>query len=573
MNVFSYIKDVITNCIKEYKVNESALKNLTVEYPKQNSWGEISTNAGIIIGKSTSNNPVEIAKKIATKLLEHDFIEKAEVAPPGFINITFKITFWQNFLSKALSMGEDYSSVNIGNGEKINLEFVSANPTGPMHLGHARGAIYGDALSRLLSKSGFNVTKEYYINDSGKQIDILAKSLLIRYRQQFGENIEIPDDCYPGDYLIQIAQELKAEQGDKILSYPECSKVDFIKKYAVERIMQMIKDDLNNINVQHDIFSSEKKLVQDGKVENCIQFLKQKGTTYQGILDAPKGKVLEDWEPKKQLLFKSSLFGDDVDRPIQRSDGTYTYFATDIAYHKDKIDRGFNNMILLLGADHGGYVKRMKAVVNALSDDVAKIDIKICQLVTILKAGKAVKMSKRSGNFTTLKEITDEIGADALRFGFLTKKPDTLLELDIEKMKEQSKDNPIFYIQYASARSHSILNKAKDLKIDITDLNNADFSLLETEYDLKIIKNIALLPKIIESSVKLHEPHRITYYLYNLAESFHSSWTQGKNQENLKFILPDNIELTKARAGLAECVKNVIFICLNYLGINPVKSM
>ena len=404
MNIFSHIRNIILKIIKNIYPEITSIKNLTLEFPKNSFYGDLSTNAAIILSKLTSQQPRFIADQISEVLKKYDFIKNVEIAGPGFINIILKKEFWYKFLKEVLKSQENYSKLNVGHGKKVNIEFVSANPTGPLHLGHVRGAIYGDALARLLTAAGFNVTKEYYTNDSGRQIDLLANSLFIRYQQELGEKIDMPKGVYPGNYLKNMAKELHKEYEKNILEYNDKKRKNFLKKYAVDKIMTTIKADLASINVVHDIFVSEQQLLNDGKVESAIKKLTKKGFTYKGILDAPKGKTPEDWEPVEQLLFKSTEFGDDVDRPIQRSDGTYTYFSTDIAYHKDKIDRGFNEMVLLLGADHEGYIKRMKAVVNALSDGKASIDVKISQMVNLLKEGKVVKMSKRSGNFVTLRE-------------------------------------------------------------------------------------------------------------------------------------------------------------------------
>ncbi|MBY0581093.1 MAG: arginine--tRNA ligase, partial [Rickettsiales bacterium] len=462
--------------------------------------------------------------------------------------------------------------INIGKGEKVNIEFVSSNPTGPLHLGHAKGAVFGDAIANLLLKCGYDITKEFYINDAGNQINNLTKSLKIRYKQLLGEKIELEENCYPGEYLIELAKNLHEEIKDDA---NKLNDENFLNNFAVEKILEIIKNELHHLGVYHDNFVSEKQLILQNKVKHCIDFLKEKNLLYQGILEKPKGESSDDWEPKEQTLFRSTNYGDDIDRAVVKSNGEYTYFASDIAYHLDKIERGFNNMVLLLGADHIGYKKRLVSSVNALSDGEAKLDVKICQLVKLLRDGKQIKMSKRSGNFISLEEILDEIGKDALRFAILSKSSDTVLEVDVEKLKQQTKDNPVFYVQYASARANSILKKAKEMQINIENLvkEEVDLSLLDSEYDFNLIKMLALYPKILTSCLNTLDPHKITYYLYDLACKFHQIWSKGTKEENIKFITKDNVELTKARILLVHATTLVITSGLKLLGIKAVEQM
>jgi arginyl-tRNA synthetase len=542
-----------------------------MEYPKDEQHGDLSTNAAMILTKKIGKNPREIAAEIKGKLEAHEMIEKCEIAGPGFINIYLNKKFWAMALPKVLDLGEEFGKANIGKGKRINVEFVSANPTGPMHIGHSRGAIYGDALASMLKFMGFNVTKEYYINDAGGQIETLAESVYIRYQQALGKDVSIPQGCYPGEYLIPVGEKLKDKYGDSLLNMEEEERKDIIKEAAISYNMELIKEDLKLLGVNHDQFTSEKNdIIEKQKTSESFEFLRDKGLIYRGILEAPKGKQPDDWEPREQELFKATLFGDDVDRPLKKSDNSFTYFATDIAYHYDKLQRKYDALILLLGADHTGYAKRIKAAVNALSAGKVELDVKMNQLVNLLKGGEPYKMSKRAGNFVGVTDMVEEVGKDILRFVMLSRKSDTILDLDFVKVKEQTKDNPVFYVQYAHTRACSVFRKAEDIKIDGADIN---FSLLTDEAEIKLIKQIMLFPKALEAAAHSHEPHKVTFYLIDLANTFHSLWSKGIEDEKLRFIIPDNLELTKARLGLIKAAKNTLKIALEILGVAALEHM
>ena len=575
MNVFTYFKKLILSNLEERYLGILQDEDVKIEYPKNQEHGDISTNIAMVIGKKIGVSPIEVAKGLMNNMQSNGFIDKVSVAGAGFLNIQLKKSFWHYFLKELIKLQSSYPKLDIGQGEKINVEFVSANPTGPLHIGHAKGAIFGDTIANLLSNCGYKVTKEFYINDAGNQIANLVKSLDIRYRQKLGEDIELTADCYPGEYLIDIAQNLYEKFGDNLMRFEESEKEEILKNFAVDAILENMKQDLQELGIYHDVFISEQNLIKEGKAEQAIDFLKSKNLLYEGVLEKPKGKSIEDWSPEEQLLFKSTLYGDDVDRVVIKSNGDYTYFSSDIAYHFDKINRGYNNMVLLLGADHIGYKKRLTSIVAGLSDENAKLNVKICQLVKLLKEGQQVRMSKRAGNFITLKRVLDEIGKDALRFAILVKSSDTLIEVDIEKLKQQTKDNPLFYVQYASARANSILKRATEmgLKVDSLDVTNVNFSLLNTKHDIDIIKFLALFPKVLESCINTLDPHKITYYLYNLACIFHQIWSRGRKEEEIKFVIKENLELTKARMLLAQAVILVITKGLKILGIEAVKSI
>ncbi len=575
MNIFIYFKEIIFSGLEKKYLDVLRYEDIKIEYPKNQEYGDISTNVAMVISKKVATSPIEVTKKLMPSIQHNEFVEKTSIAGAGFINVRLKKSFWHFFLKDLLELGINYPEMSTGKGEKVNVEFVSANPTGPLHIGHAKGAVFGDTIANLLSKCGYDVTREFYINDAGSQIVNLAESLEIRYRQKLGENVELSDDYYPGECLIDIAEKLYAKFGNNLIRFEESKKEEILKNFAVEEILEIIKRDLQELGVYYDVFTSEKKLINEHKVEQAIDSLKSKNLLYKGILEKPKGKADEDWKAKEQILFKSTAYGDDVDRAVMKSDGGYTYFASDTAYHFDKIERGYNNMILLLGADHIGYKKRLKNVVSALSDKQAKLNVKICQLVKLLREGKQVKMSKRAGNFITLKEVMDEIGKDALRFAILTKSLDTVVDIDMEKFKQQTKDNPVFYVQYASARANSILRRAKEIGVNVDNFNpnQVDFSLLNTKYDVDIIKFLALFPKILESCVNTLDPHKITYYLYDLACIFHQTWSKGAKEDNIKFIIKENLELTKARIALIQSVILVITEGLKILGIEAVESM
>ena len=566
MHIFYDFQMLTQSAIKVLFPEISEFQGITSEAPKNSEHGDVSTNAAMILAKVLKANPREIAETLVEEIKKHKHIAKVEVAGPGFINVTFHKSFWHEELSKIHAFEGKCGIHDFGKGKKINIEFVSANPTGPMHLGHSRGAIYGDALANLLAKCGFDVTREYYINDAGRQIDILAESVLFRFKELLGNKEEIGEGLYPGEYLIEVAQELKAIHGENM---PD---KETIKHFCVGKMMELIKSNLKSLGVTHEVFTSEKHDIHEkGKIDHSIKLLESKGLVYKGTLDAPKGKTMEDWEPREQTLFRATKFGDDTDRPVQRSDETYTYFAADIAYHLDKIERGFRDMILILGADHGGYVKRMKAVVSGLSDDNASIDIKISQLVKIMKDGQPFKMSKRAGTFITVEDLLKEVDKDILRFVMLSRKNDSLLEFDLEKVKEQSKDNPVFYVQYAHTRARSVIRTAEENNIKIKE--DIDFSVLEANADIALIKKLLEFPKVIESAVRTHEPHRITYYLNEIASEFHHIWSLGNQDKMQRFVIPDNSKLSMARIGLVNAVARLISTGLEIMGIKALEKM
>ena len=474
----------------------------------------------------------------------------------------------------------DVGATRLGKGLKVNVEYVSANPTGPMHVGHCRGAVVGDALARLLAKAGFDVTKEYYINDAGGQIDVLARSVFLRYREALGETIEIPEGLYPGDYLKPVGEALKATWGDRLLTMPEAEWLPVVKKLAVDMMMDMIRADLALLGVRHDLFFSEKTLHDPrgngpSEIAEMIDEFRKRDLVYDGRLPPPKGQLPEDWEDREQVLFRSSTAGDDVDRPLVKSDGSYTYFAADVAYMRSKYLRGFKQMIFILGADHGGYVKRLEAVGSAISGGSIEVIVRLCQLVKLYRGGEPVKMSKRSGDFVTLAEVVEEVGPDAVRFMMLMRKNDAPLDFDFVKVKEQSKDNPVFYVQYAHARCHSILRQAREVAPDVAaaDESVAPLHLLADPSELALIRKLAEFPRIIDAAADTHEPHRVAFYLYELASDFHGHWNAGKDNVSLRFVNPDEPLLTHARLALVRAVRNVLASGLEVLGVNAPEEM
>jgi arginyl-tRNA synthetase len=573
MNIFKDVKLIIEESIKELfpDVNADTLNLIAVEIPKEAMRGDASTNAAMILARPLKLNPLAIANQLAEKFQSIDLFASCEVASPGFINFRFSQESLYKIINAIHKLRRNYGNMDLGCNKLINVEFVSANPTGPMHVGHSRSAIYGDVLCRLLTKCNYKVIKEYYVNDAGNQIDTLADSLFVRYQQLFNISAEIPEGGYPGEYLINAAQILQERYGDSLLQISASSRPDLLKEFAVQYMLSLIKKDLQSLGVEHDVFISEKVDIHDtNMIATTLELLAQKGLLYKGILEQPKGKTLEDWEPREQNLFKASLFGDESDRPLQKADGSYTYFAADIAYHLHKFKRGFNNMVLLLGADHGGYVKRMQAAVAAISDNQAQIDIKINQLVNLIKDGKPFKMSKRMGNFVTVQDLLAEISKEVLRFFMLSRKNDTVLDVDIDKAREQSKDNPYFYVQYAHARIQSLLRNAEEEKIfpELTHLN-----LLVSEPELQLIKKLAEYPKMIASACITHEPHRIVYYLIELATEFHAFWALGNENEALRWIVAENRSLSSARLALAQAIAITIASGLEVLGIETISRM
>jgi len=500
------------------------------------------------------------------------------VAGPGFINIRLDDTIWCRSIATILEQGTNYGRSTVGEGQAVNIEYVSANPTGPLHIGHARGTVFGDVLASLLETVGYDVCREYYINDAGAQVDILAQSAYLRYREALGEDIgEIPEGLYPGDYLKSVGAALATEDGDKWMDAPESDWLPHVRAYAVDAMMALVRDDLSALGVAHDVFSSERKLVEAGKVGEAFEVLESRDLIYTGTLEPPKGKLPDDWEPRPQTLFRASDFGDDIDRPLKKSDGSWTYFASDIAYHLDKYQRGYANLIDVLGADHGGYVKRMQAATRAITEDKAELDVKLCQIVRLMDNGEPIKMSKRAGTFVTLRELVDEVGKDVVRFIMLTRKNDAGLDFDLSAVKEQSRDNPVFYVQYAHARSHSVMRMAKSAipDIDLSDsaLQAAALDRLTDESELALIRAMGNWPRTVEAAAEAHEPHRLAFYLYDLASAFHGLWTKGKDDATLRFIIEDDVALTTARLALVRALQTVVGAGLRIFGVDPVEEM
>src|ERR1700719_3546539 len=560
------------------------LSRVVVEPPKEVTHGDMATNAAMVLAKEAKLKPRDLAEKIAERLRADDLVSSVEVAGPGFINLTLNVSVWADTLRAVLREGSAYGQSAIGAGEKVNVEYVSANPTGPMHVGHCRGAVFGDALAGLLTFAGYDVTREYYINDAGAQVDVLARSAYLRYREALGEAIgEIPEGLYPGDYLKPVGQALAAEYGDKLLTLSEAAWLPLARSKAIVMMMEEIKGDLAALNIAHDIFFSERSLIEAGqnRVAETIDFLRAKGDVYEGRLPPPKGAPVEDYEDREQTLFRATAYGDDVDRPLLKSDGSYTYFASDIAYHKNKFDRGFADMIDVWGADHGGYIKRVQAAIKAVTSGKAALDVKIVQLVKLLRNGEPVKMSKRSGDFVTLREVVDEVGSDAVRFMMLFRKNDAVLDFDLAKVLEQSKDNPVFYVQYGHARGHSIFKNAREVVPDLPEEGRARAAYLEkaaverltAPEELELLKRLALYPRTVEAAASAHEPHRIAFYLYDLASEFHALWTRGRDLPYLRFIINNDAEITKARLAMVQGVVSVLASGLAILGVNAPTEM
>ena len=547
---------------------------VTVEPPRDAGHGEMATNAAMVLAKPAGMQPRAIAAALAARLIKDPRVAGADVAGPGFLNLRLEPAAWQGLLRAVLEEGTGYGRSILGQGRKVNVEFVSANPTGPMHVAHARGAVVGDALAALLAFAGFQVTREYYINDGGGQVDVLARSAYERYREAHGLSPEIAEGLYPGDYLIPVGKALKAKYGDDFLDKGEQYWLADVRSFATDMMMAMIREDLAALGVTMNVYSSEKALYGTGQIEAAIEQLRDLGLIYTGTLEPPKGKASEDWEPREQTLFRSTAYGDDQDRPVQKSDGSWTYFAPDIAYHYGKLQRGFDELINIFGADHSGYVKRLKAVVSALSENRVTLDIKLIQLVKLLKGGEIVKMSKRAGTFVTLRDLIDEVGPDVVRFVMLTRKNDVALDFDFDKVTEQSKDNPVFYVQYANARVNSILRKAREAGVAVDDatLAQADLAHLSHASELEVIRKLGEWPRLVEIAAKGNEPHRVAFYLYELASDFHGLWNKGNDDDSLRFLQEDTA-ISAAKIALVRAVGVVISSGLGILGVSPVEEM
>jgi arginyl-tRNA synthetase len=585
-NLYADMLERVRNATASALASGADMSRVVVEPPKDPTHGDMATNVAMVLAKELGKKPRDLAEQFAVVFSLHlaEVIDKVEVAGPGFINLTLKPDIWRAELRRVLAAGGGYGRSAMGQGEKVDVEYVSANPTGPMHVGHGRGAVFGDALANLLAFAGYVVTREYYINDAGAQVDVLARSAYLRYRQALGEDIgAIPEGLYPGDYLMPVGAALAAEHGAKLTTMSEGQWLPIVRAKAIAMMMDMIRDDLAALSVHHDVFFSERSLIEGGKdqVGATISDLRAKGEVYEGRLPRPKGATAEDWEDREQTLFRSTDFGDDVDRPLKKSDGSYTYFASDIAYHKSKFDRGFRNMIDVWGADHGGYIKRMQAAVKAVSGGKADLDVKVVQLVRLLRAGEPVKMSKRAGEFVTLREVADEVGRDAVRFMMLYRKNDAVLDFDLAKVIEHTRDNPVFYVQYAHARGQSVFRNAREempgLPADAGErakfLARAPVERLDDSGELALMRGLGLYPRLIEAAAAAHEPHRVAFYLYEFASEFHALWTRGKELPHLRFIIQNDPDTTAARLALVQAVVTVLASGLALLGVDAPDEM
>ncbi|MDB9750165.1 arginine--tRNA ligase, partial [Planktomarina temperata] len=557
MNLFAEIRSLVIDSLQQMQAQGDLPDGLsfdavTVEPPRDAAHGDMATNAAMVLAKPSSCKPRDIAQRLATLLSADPRLASVEVAGPGFLNLRLASTLWADVLRAILADPAGYGRATVGAGIKVNVEYVSANPTGPLHVGHTRGAVFGDALASMLDFAGYDVTREYYINDGGAQVDVLARSVYLRYLEAHGQEVAFEDGTYPGDYLIAVGQALKEKVGDSYLGKGEQFWLEDVREFSTLAMMELIREDLLALGVKMDVFYSEKSLYGTGLIEAAIEDLKSKGLIYQGVLEPPKGKKPEDWEPREQTLFRSTDHGDDVDRPVQKSDGSWTYFAPDIAYHYDKVQRGFDQLIDVFGADHGGYVKRMKAAVSALSYDKTSLDIKLTQLVKLFKNGEPFKMSKRAGTFVTLRDLVDQVGADATRFVMLTRKNDAPLDFDFDKVMEQTKENPVFYVQYAHARICSVMRKAQLAGVAVEDavLQATDLAGLTDAAELTLAAKLAEFPRLIEIAARSNEPHRIAFYLYDLASEFHALWNKGNEQPELRFLQEGNLATSQAKIAL-----------------------
>ncbi|MEG8229756.1 arginine--tRNA ligase [Candidatus Rickettsia tasmanensis] len=576
MNIFNQLKQDIIVASRQLYNNQEIANTATIETPKDSFNGDLSSNIAMIIAAKESIAPREVALKFKEVLITLPYIASIEIAGPGFINFTIKADSWQASIKDILQHEEKFFEIDIDKSRNINIEYVSANPTGPMHIGHARGAVYGDVLARILQKVGYSVTKEYYVNDAGSQINDLVSTVLLRYKEALGEQITISAGLYPGEYLIPLGQILAKEYGNKLLTMNDAERFKIIKSFAVEKMLDLNRKDLADLGIKHDIFFSEQSLHDKGEIEETVKLLERMGLIYEGTLPAPKGKIHKEWDNRVQKLFKSTKYSDSQDRPIEKADGSWSYFASDLAYAKDKIARGANHLIYVLGADHSGYVKRIEAIVKALGKEQVKVDVKICQLVNFVENGVPVKMSKRLGSFASVQDVNHEVGKDIIRFMMLTRQNDKPLDFDLVKMKEQSRENPIFYVQYAHVRTISILSKARELmpeSYNNFEAGKYDLSLLSSEEEIEIIKLLASWTKTLEASAKYFEPHRIAFYLINLASKFHSMWNFGKENSDYRFVIESNKELTLARLALASAIQKVIASGLEVIGVEPMNKM
>lgn len=580
MNLFSEIRALVIEALEAMQAAGELpggldFANVAVEPPRDAAHGDMATNAAMVLSKPAGLRPRDIAEALAPRLTADARIETAEVAGPGFLNLRLSPAVWQGILARILTGGTDFGRSDTGAGQKVNVEYVSANPTGPLHVGHTRGAVFGDALASLLDYAGHEVTREYYINDGGAQVDVLARSVYLRYLEAHGREVEFADGTYPGDYLVPVGQALKDKVGDAYIGQGEEVWLTEVREFATGKMLELIRDDLARLGVKMDVFFSEKSLYGTGRIEAALADLEAKGLIYEGVLEPPKGKTPEDWEPREQTLFRSTEHGDDVDRPVKKSDGAWTYFAPDIAYHYDKVSRGFDQLIDVFGADHGGYVKRMKAAVSALSGGRVPLDIKLTQLVKLYRNGEPFKMSKRAGTFITLRDVVDEVGADVTRFVMLTRKNDAPLDFDFDKVMEQSRENPVFYVQYAHARVNSVLRKAAEAGIACDDatLAAADMSGLTHPAELTLARKLAEWPRLVEIAARTHEPHRVAFYLNELAADFHGLWNRGNDEPALRFLQEGDPATSQAKIAQARAAAIVISAGLGILGVHPAEEM
>ena len=577
MNLFAYFHDKIAAEIAALGFDLDTSR-MSVEPPRDPAHGDVSANAAMVLAKGAGMKPRDFAEKLRPRLAKLDHVTAAEVAGPGFINLRLDAAFWYARLGEILRAGPAYGDSTAGQGRTVNVEYVSANPTGPMHVGHGRGAVVGDALAALLHKTGHAVAREYYVNDAGAQVDALARSVYLRYRQAQGEDAgEIPDGLYLGEYLIETGATLARRDGKKWLGRPESEWLAPVRDFAIDEMLTLIRGDLERLGIEFDVFSSERQLVQAGAIEQAISELEKQGLIYVGTLEPPKGMLPEDWEKRPQTLFRSTAFGDDVDRPIKKADGSWTYFAADIAYHWDKYKRGFADMIDVWGADHGGYVKRMQAVVKALTQGKAALDVKLCQLVNLSDGGQPVRMSKRAGNFVTLRDVIDRVGKDVVRFVMLTRRNDQPLDFDFAKVVEQSKDNPVFYVQYAHARARSVMRLAAQHfgadELEPAALARGPLELLADADEIALVRQLAQWPRTVEGAAQMHEPHRIAFYLQEIAASFHALWNKGNTDAGLRFVVEAKRDLTRARLALVQAMAFVIASGLKVIGVTPAEEL
>ena len=580
MNVFAIFATRVSDALRTLypDVGEAALARIVVEPPRDAGHGDLSTNAAMLVAKPLGRNPREVAMALVEYFRADADVATVDVAGPGFVNFRLATPIWHAALGAVAGQGADYGRSAVGNGQRVNVEYVSANPTGPMHVGHTRGAVFGDALASLMAYSGYDVTREYYINDAGSQIDTLARSTLLRYLEALGETIEIPPGLYPGDYLVPVGAALAAEFGEALRTMPEAEALPLVKDRVLDAMMALIRSDLAKLNIHHDVFFSERQLHgPGGDIESTLNWLRAEGMIYEGRLEPPKGKAPDEWEDREQTLFRATQYGDDIDRPLVKSNGQYTYFAADIAYHRNKYLRGFTHMVNVLGADHSGYVKRLEAAVKAISHGEAEIDVRICQLVRLMKNGEPFKMSKRSGDLVTLADVVEEVGSDAVRFMLLYRRNDAAMDFDFAVVKEQTRDNPVFYVQYAHARTYSIFRKVAEempaLDVSAAALAGADLSRLASEADLELIRSLGQWPRIVASAAGAHEPHRVAFYLYELAAAFHGFWAKGNQDVALRFVNADDSKLTLARLALVAAVRQVLVNGLSLLGVSAPEEL